>query len=54
MELAGNGDLFDKIEADVGVGEDISHLYFSQLMSAVGYMHSTSIIQIGLLSYFQP
>ena len=43
MELAGNGDLFDKIEADVGVGEDISHLYFSQLMSAVGYMHSKGV-----------
>jgi serine/threonine-protein kinase Chk1 len=43
MELAGNGDLFDKIEADVGCGEDISHLYFSQLMSAVAYMHSKGV-----------
>ncbi|KIW05097.1 uncharacterized protein PV09_03654 [Verruconis gallopava] len=43
MELASNGDLFDKIEADVGVGEDIAHLYFTQLMSAVGYMHSKGI-----------
>lgn len=39
MELA-QGDLFDKIEADVGIGEDVAHFYFSQLISAVGYMHS--------------
>ncbi|OAL48764.1 serine/threonine-protein kinase-like protein chk1 [Pyrenochaeta sp. DS3sAY3a] len=43
MELAEGGDLFDKIEADEGVGEDIAHLYFSQMMSAVGYMHSRGV-----------
>ncbi|KAL5120120.1 Chk1 protein kinase [Pleosporales sp. CAS-2024a] len=43
MELAEGGDLFDKIEADVGVGEDIAHFYFSQLVSAVGYMHSLGV-----------
>lgn len=43
MELAEGGDLFDKIEADEGVGEDIAHLYFSQLISAVGYMHSKGV-----------
>ncbi|KAF1358749.1 serine/threonine-protein kinase-like protein chk1 [Lizonia empirigonia] len=43
MELADGGDLFDKIEADEGVGEDIAHFYFSQLISAVGYMHSMGI-----------
>jgi serine/threonine-protein kinase Chk1 len=43
MELAEGGDLFDKIEADEGVGEDIAHFYFSQLVSAVGYMHSLGI-----------
>ena len=42
MELA-NGDLFDKIEADIGIGEDIAHFYFLQLVSAVGYMHSKSV-----------
>lgn len=42
MELA-SGDLFDKIEADVGVGEDVAHFYFSQLVSAVGYMHSRNV-----------
>jgi serine/threonine-protein kinase Chk1 len=43
MELAEGGDLFDKIEADVGVGEDIAHLYFTQLVGAVGYMHGKSV-----------
>jgi serine/threonine-protein kinase Chk1 len=43
MELAEGGDLFDKIEADEGVGEDIAHLYFTQLISAVGYMHSRGV-----------
>ncbi|KAA6416096.1 MAG: Serine threonine kinase [Lasallia pustulata] len=43
MELAEGGDLFDKIESDVGVGEDIAHLYFTQLISAVGYMHSMGV-----------
>lgn len=43
MELADGGDLFDKIEADEGVGEDIAHFYFTQLISAVGYMHSKGI-----------
>lgn len=42
MELA-TGDLFDKIEADSGIGEDIAHFYFSQLISAVGYMHSKHV-----------
>lgn len=43
MELAEGGDLFDKIEADKGVGQDISHFYFLQLISAVGYIHSRGV-----------
>ncbi|KAL8660110.1 MAG: hypothetical protein Q9202_006795 [Teloschistes flavicans] len=43
MELAQGGDLFDKVESDVGVGEDIAHLYFQQLVSAVSYMHSKGV-----------
>ena len=42
MELA-NGDLFDKVEADVGLSEDLAHFYFTQLISAVGYMHSRNV-----------
>ena len=43
MEFAEGGDLFDKIEADVGVSEDIAHFYFKQLVSGVGWMHSKGI-----------
>ena len=43
MELAEGGDLFDKIESDIGVGEDVAHLYFTQLVSAVTYMHSKGV-----------
>ena len=43
MELAEGGDLFDKIEADEGVPEDIAHFYFTQMVSAVGYMHSKGV-----------
>ncbi|KAL1302228.1 hypothetical protein AAFC00_002653 [Neodothiora populina] len=43
MELAGGGDLFDKIEADEGVGEEIAHFYFKQLISAVTWCHGKGI-----------
>ncbi|EXJ87424.1 CAMK/CAMKL/CHK1 protein kinase [Capronia epimyces CBS 606.96] len=43
MELAEGGDLFDKIEADAGVAEDIAHVYFTQLVSAIGFMHSRGV-----------
>lgn len=43
MEFAEGGDLFDKIEADVGVTEDIAHLYFLQLVSGVSFMHSKGV-----------
>jgi serine/threonine-protein kinase Chk1 len=43
MELAEGGDLFDKIESDVGIGEDVAHFYFTQLISAVAFMHSKGV-----------
>lgn len=43
MEYAEGGDLFDKIESDSGVHEDIAHLYFTQLVSGVSYMHSKGV-----------
>lgn len=43
MELADGGDLFDKIEPDSGVAEDIAHVYFRQLISGVAYMHSKGV-----------
>jgi len=43
MEYAQGGDLFDKIEADYGVPEDVAHVYFQQLVSGVSFMHSKGI-----------
>lgn len=43
MEYAEGGDLFDKIEADVGVSEDIAHFYFTQLVGGVSFMHSKGV-----------
>ena len=43
MEYAEGGDLFDKIEADVGVPEDIAHLYFRQLVGGVSFIHSKGV-----------
>ncbi|UNI23624.1 Non-specific serine/threonine protein kinase [Purpureocillium takamizusanense] len=43
MEFAEGGDLFDKIEADVGVRQDIAQLYFIQLVSGVSFMHSKGV-----------
>lgn len=43
MELATGGDLFDKIEPDVGVDEGIAHFYFKQLISAVEFIHTKGV-----------
>ena len=43
MEFAEGGDLFDKIEADVGVSQDIAQLYFVQLVGGVSFMHSKGV-----------
>lgn len=43
MELAEGGDLFDKIEADEGVGQDVAHLYFAQLVAAISWCHGKGV-----------
>jgi serine/threonine-protein kinase Chk1 len=43
MEWASGGDLFDKIEPDQGVDEDVAHLYFTQLINGVGFLHSRGV-----------
>lgn len=43
MEYAAGGDLFDKIEADVGVPQDIAQLYFLQLVAGVSFIHSKGV-----------
>lgn len=43
MELAACGELFDRIEPDVGLSETVSHFFFRQLANAVNYIHSFGI-----------
>ncbi|KAK6522788.1 Chk1 protein kinase [Arthrobotrys megalospora] len=43
MEFADGGDLFDKIEADVGVQADIAHFYFHQLLAGTEFIHSKGV-----------
>ncbi|KAH3900584.1 related to Serine/threonine-protein kinase CHK1 [Saccharomycodes ludwigii] len=41
MELAAGGDLFDKIEPDVGIpDQEVVQFYFQQLLNAVHYLHN--------------
>lgn len=39
LEMADGGDLFDKIEPDVGVDNDVAQFYFQQLTNAVAFLH---------------
>ncbi|EEB06637.1 CAMK/CAMKL/CHK1 protein kinase Chk1 [Schizosaccharomyces japonicus yFS275] len=43
LEYAQGGDLFDKIEPDVGVDEDVAQFYFAQLMDGIKFMHSKGV-----------
>ncbi|KAF5347594.1 hypothetical protein D9756_010702 [Leucocoprinus leucothites] len=44
MELAAGGDLFDKIAPDVGVGDEVAHYYFGQLLAGMQeYIHSQGV-----------
>ncbi|KAL5611640.1 hypothetical protein BROUX41_000777 [Berkeleyomyces rouxiae] len=43
MEFASGGDLFDKIEADVGVDPNIAQIYFRELIAGVSFIHSKGI-----------
>ncbi|KAI9454195.1 CAMK/CAMKL/CHK1 protein kinase [Russula earlei] len=43
LEFAAGGDLFDKIAPDVGIGEDVAHFYFLQLLSGLTYIHSEGV-----------
>lgn len=43
LELAENGELFDKIEPDLGVDQDVAHFYFTQLINAVDFMQSMGV-----------
>ncbi|KAG4300970.1 hypothetical protein PCANB_002690 [Pneumocystis canis] len=43
LEYAYGGDLFDKIEPDLGVDLEIAHYFFSQLISGVKHLHSKGV-----------
>jgi len=43
LEYGAGGELFDRIPPDVGIGEDLAHFYFHQLMNAVEYLHLVGI-----------
>ncbi|KIL61219.1 hypothetical protein M378DRAFT_864078 [Amanita muscaria Koide BX008] len=43
LELAAGGDLFDKIAPDVGVGDEVAHFYFTQLLAGMDYIHSQGV-----------
>lgn len=43
FELAENGELFDKIEPDLGVDQDVAHFYFTQLINAIEFIHKKGI-----------
>ncbi|KAG0268246.1 Chk1 protein kinase [Actinomortierella ambigua] len=43
VEYAAGGELFDKIEPDIGIDEDLAHIYFVQLLAGVNYMHSKGV-----------
>uniref|UniRef100_A0A3P8XB22 Serine/threonine-protein kinase Chk1 n=1 Tax=Esox lucius TaxID=8010 RepID=A0A3P8XB22_ESOLU len=43
LEYCSGGELFDRIEPDVGMPETEAHRFFQQLLSAVEYLHSVGI-----------
>ncbi|TNM84871.1 hypothetical protein fugu_009049 [Takifugu bimaculatus] len=43
LEYCSGGELFDRIEPDVGMPESDAHRFFLQLISAVEYLHNTGI-----------
>ncbi|KAF9065026.1 CAMK/CAMKL/CHK1 protein kinase [Rhodocollybia butyracea] len=43
LELAAGGDLFDKIAPDIGVGDEVAHLYFNQLLSGMKFIHERGV-----------
>ncbi|TPX56583.1 hypothetical protein PhCBS80983_g04431 [Powellomyces hirtus] len=43
LEYAAAGELFDRIEPDVGVEETLAHMYFQQLLLGLMYLHKRGI-----------
>lgn len=43
MEYAISGELFNKIEPDIGITEDVVHFYAKQLLNSIKYLHNQGI-----------
>ncbi|KAI8913293.1 kinase-like domain-containing protein [Gorgonomyces haynaldii] len=43
LEYCEGGELFDKIEPDLGIPEQLAHFYFVQLMNCLEYLHKCGI-----------
>ncbi|KAE9044650.1 hypothetical protein PR002_g2669 [Phytophthora rubi] len=43
LELAGGGELFDRIKLDCGTDEESARLYFRQLISGVAFCHNSGV-----------
>ncbi|KAF4045146.1 Protein kinase domain [Phytophthora infestans] len=43
LELAGGGELFDRIKLDCGTNEETARLYFRQLTSGVAFCHNSGV-----------
>ncbi|KAG7086230.1 hypothetical protein E1B28_002201 [Marasmius oreades] len=43
LELAAGGDFFDKIAPDVGVSDEVAHLYFNELLLGMQYIHGEGV-----------
>jgi serine/threonine-protein kinase CHEK1 len=43
LEWAGGGELFDLIEPDLGLEEDLAHFYFWQLIHSLKFLHDIGI-----------
>eukprot|EP00697_Spironema_sp_BW2_P010731 gnl/Spiro4/26089_TR13014_c0_g1_i1.p1 gnl/Spiro4/26089_TR13014_c0_g1~~gnl/Spiro4/26089_TR13014_c0_g1_i1.p1 ORF type:complete len:562 (+),score=44.26 gnl/Spiro4/26089_TR13014_c0_g1_i1:206-1687(+) len=43
LEYAEGGELFDRIEPDIGLDEDKAHFYFRQLLEGIEYLHQNGV-----------
>ncbi|TDH69287.1 hypothetical protein CCR75_007888 [Bremia lactucae] len=43
LELAGGGELFDRIKLDCGINEETARRYFRQLISGVAFCHNSGV-----------
>ncbi|XP_054168772.1 serine/threonine-protein kinase Chk1-like [Oppia nitens] len=44
LEYASGGELFDRIEPDIGMDTSLAHRFFAQIIAGVEYLHSKGIV----------